>query len=130
MYSKTMNTSKILILEDDPLLTKLYTSTLSGAGFEIDAVTSGKEGLEKLVFGGYALVLLDIMLPEMDGLSVLQELKSRPPKTPNGPIIAITNLTGGAIEQEALALGAKECISKVKLAGDVLVQKVKEWIQQ
>lgn len=120
--------SKILIIEDDNLLMKLYSTCLQSAGFGVEEVINGKDGLEKIMSGGYGLILLDVMLPGMDGLTILKEVKKgNNPVLPNGPIVVMTNLTGGPIEKEAKELGVAECVDKSKLTPEILTEKVKNY---
>ena len=65
----------ILLIEDDPFLIDLYATRLRSAGFEVEVATSGKEGLEKLREKKTDLLLLDIVLPTVDGWEVLKELR-------------------------------------------------------
>ena len=65
--------TKILLIEDDQLLREMYNELLTDEGLEVTACVDGEEGYNKAVEGGFDLVLLDIMLPKMDGL---QDLKT------------------------------------------------------
>ncbi len=65
----------ILLVEDDPFLTDLYTTRLKAADFEIEVALTGKEGLEKLKERKPDLLVLDIVLPTIDGWEILQELR-------------------------------------------------------
>ena len=96
---------KILIIEDDPLLVKLYKECLQSIKVDIEIATDGKSGLDKINSENYGLVILDVMLPVMDGLTVLKEMKNGSKSNP--PVLVMTNLTGGAIEKEAINEGYK-----------------------
>jgi DNA-binding response OmpR family regulator len=120
------DTNKHLLLIEDDLYTRdLYTEILTGAGFEVESAADGAEGLTKLRDGGYDLVLLDIMLPKLDGIGILNELKKNPPEKPNGPIVVLTNLSRDRVINDALAAGAKECIIKTDVNPDQLVEAVR-----
>src|SRR5258708_3610110 len=74
---------KILVVEDEPDLLSLYSSLLTQQGYAVQAANNGQDALILMKGGGYDLVLLDIMLPKMDGLQILETLWREPPKTPN-----------------------------------------------
>lgn len=117
---------KILILEDDQYTRDVYQEVLTGAGYEVTVAVDGEEGLVKIKEGGYNLILLDMMMPKMDGLGVLTSLKENPPKEPNGPVILLTNLAHDPVISKALSLGAKSFLIKSDLNPDQLVARVKE----
>jgi len=116
---------KILLVEDDKNARDLYQEILKSAGFEIETAIDGEDGLSKIKTGGYSLILLDVMLPKMDGLAVLAALKKEPPKTGNGPIVLLSNLAHDPVIKEALSLGAKDHITKSDVNPEQLIQKVK-----
>lgn len=120
---------KILILEDDQYTRDVYQEVLTGAGYEVTTAVDGEEGLVKIKEGGYNLILLDMMMPKLDGLGVLTSLKDSPPKAANGPIILLTNLAHDPVINKALSLGAKSFLIKSDLNPDQLVAKVKELIK-
>ena len=117
---------KILVLEDDQYTRDIYHDVLTEAGFEVTTAVDGEEGLVKIKEGGYNLILLDMMMPKLDGLGVLAALKENPPKVSNGPIILLTNLAHDPVINKAVALGAKSYLIKSDLNPDQLVAKVKE----
>src|SRR5512138_1532729 len=67
--------NRILIIDDDLALTNLLTEYLTSAGFAVDAVDTGEDGLERALNGGYSLIVLDLMLPGIDGLELLRRLR-------------------------------------------------------
>jgi len=81
---------KILLIEDDQTLQELYKELLEDAGFTVQVAKDGDEGLSGLMKGGYALVLLDVMLPRKDGIAILKEMKKSKSLQPNGPIVLLT----------------------------------------
>lgn len=70
-----MPTNKILVIDDEPEVSKVLEKMLNKAGYEVTTVQSGKQALEKIINEPYSLVLCDVMMPEMDGLTVLSEIK-------------------------------------------------------
>lgn len=123
------NQKKILLVEDEKDARDLYEEILSFAGYLVDTATDGEMGLEKAKQGGYALIILDLMMPKLDGISILKSLKKKPPKTTNGPIIVLTNLAHDPVLEEALSVGASECIIKTDINPDLLTEKVRRLIQ-
>ncbi len=102
---------KILVVEDSPATQKFISFTLKYKGHEVTTAADGVEALEKLPQAPYDLVILDIMMPRMNGLEVLREIKSRP-ETRRLPVIMLTSEKGEADRQTALALGAKFFLNK------------------
>ncbi len=120
--------AKILLVEDDKDFREIYESILKDAGYEVATASDGEEGLSKASQGGFDLILLDIMLPKRDGLSILSALKSNPPKIPNKSIVVFSNLSHEKALKEAMDLGAKGFLIKTNFTPDVLVAKVKSLI--
>jgi DNA-binding response OmpR family regulator len=83
---------KILIIEDEEALLDIYVTLLKEEGFEVDGARDGQEGLDKMLTGGYDLVLLDIIMPRLNGRDVLTKYKESAPKLPNKKIVPLTNL--------------------------------------
>lgn len=125
----TSTKQKILIIEDDMYIRDVYEEILKKAGYEITTAVDGQEGVVKAQEGGYSLILLDVMMPKLDGLGVLRELKDSPPKQTNGHIVLLTNLAHNTIIEEAQKLGAWTYFVKSDLNPDELVEKVKKVLQ-
>lgn len=113
--------SKILIVEDEPDIVELLVYNLHQAGFETDAVLNGADALEQVKIQPPDLVLLDLLLPEVDGLEVCRTLK-RDPETTGIPIIILT-AKGEAIDRiVGLELGADDYITKPFSPREVLLR--------
>ena len=106
--SALMNTHKLLIIEDDPVLNSHLGELLSEAGYTVDQCEDGDKGLELASSHRYHLILLDIMLPHRDGLSLLRMLR----KTQQTPVILIT--AKGAEEERirGFSQGADDYVTK------------------
>lgn len=125
-YGLTMTAGqKILLAEDDLDTRNMHSKTLNKAGFSVETAVDGQEALNKAKEGGYALIILDILMPAMTGIDVLNELKKTPPKSPNGPAVVLTNLGQSEIIEDALKAGAAAYFVKVDLKPQELVEKVK-----
>lgn len=119
---------KVLLIEDDQFTRELYMDVFTNEGFEMDSAPDGEAGLVKAREGGYDLILLDVMMPKLDGLGVLKGLKTTPPTKPNGPILLLTNLAHDPVVQEALATGAKDYLVKAEYNPDELLEKLKVYL--
>jgi DNA-binding response OmpR family regulator len=73
---------RVLVVEDEPGIVQFVCQGLSEAGYAVDAVGDGQEGLDYALVADYDVLLIDIMLPKMDGLRLLRELRDRGIKTP------------------------------------------------
>jgi len=124
-----MESAKILVVEDDLFLRELYSDILSEEGYSIDSAANGQLALEKMKVGGYDLVLLDIIMPVMDGLVVMQELKKSPPQSPNKCVIFLTNLDKDDKIKMALQLGNGYLI-KSQITPSSLVEQVKVYLEK
>lgn len=95
-----MNTekTKILIVEDEVLISKAYTDELRDEGFSVFVAKNGQEGLELALRERPDLILLDILMPVMDGLTMMDRLRMEGIYGKNVPIILLTNLSAGEDE--------------------------------
>jgi DNA-binding response OmpR family regulator len=103
--------ARVLVIEDDVDIQQLIRSTLARQGFEVEQELDGRAGLEAAVERPPDLILLDIMLPEMDGRDVLAELKKRE-QTRDVPVIVISARGAQSDRRVALELGADDYIDK------------------
>lgn len=118
------NQQTILLVDDDELIRDLYTEVLKDANFVVEAARDGSEGLELMQKGGYDVVLLDLIMPELDGVTVLRKLKDNPASKPNKHIIVLTNLDFQPTLEEAMDLGAESYLIKSAHTPDEVVQQV------
>jgi len=115
---------KILIAEDDPFLMKVMGNILSDEGFEIELAEDGAEAIAKIGKDGYAVVLLDLIMPKKTGFEVLEEAKKKGVKT---PILVFSNLSQPEDKKEALELGAKDYFVKSDMSIDEVAAAVKKY---
>lgn len=119
------NTSKkILLVEDEDFIRELYQRQLTKAGFMVKTAADGTTALNDLGNETYDLILLDIMLPEMNGLQILREFKT---KNPNSKTIVmlLTNLGQEAVIKEGFELGAQAYLIKASYTPDQVVSEVR-----
>ena len=129
MNDQNIPAKKILVVEDDQFIRELYIDILQDEGYDVDHAVDGEEGYAKLHMGGFDLVLLDIMLPKIDGIKILEKLKNEtPPVTPNKAILVLSNLGQETIIGNAIALGARGYLIKSDHTPDQVINKVKEYL--
>ncbi|MFB5615494.1 MAG: PleD family two-component system response regulator [Candidatus Nitrosomaritimum yanchengensis] len=98
---------KILIIEDEPLVARVYEKSLKFKEYDVISARNGKDGLDLIKKEKPDLVLLDVMMPEMNGMQVLEEAMTDP-ETKNIPIVMLSNLSGRHDAELALSKGAVE----------------------
>lgn len=103
--------TKILITEDDPLMSRMYQKIFTFEGFEVVMAGDGQEGLDKIRSEKPTLVILDVMMPKLNGLEVLEKLKADP-DTKQIPVIMLTNLSSQQDAENAMLKGAVKYIVK------------------
>ncbi len=116
---------RVLIIDDDTYIRELYEEVLKNEGFDVITASDGQEGLEHLLIGGNDVILLDVMMPKIDGIGVLMKLKTSQPKIPNGPILLLTNLDHDPVLDQAIALGVQKHLLKADMLPPTLVEAVK-----
>jgi CheY-like chemotaxis protein len=121
--------TKILLVEDDPLIYRLYQKTFNLEGFEVELAEDGNVALEKLKTFTPEIILLDIMMPNMNGLEFLSKIKNDP-ATGHVPVIVLTNMSDMNIINMATARGAALCIIKSRSEPEEVVNAVKGLLAQ
>ena len=116
---------RVLIIEDDPLISRMYQTVFKFEGFDVDMARNGEEGIAKLKENRPVMVLLDIMMPKMSGIDVLKALKADP-VTKDVPVVVLTNLSGTQDAEKALELGAVKFIVKSQNRPKQIVAQIKE----
>ena len=119
--------AKILVIEDDPLMSRMYQKVFTFEGYEVEMAADGEDALTKVRTGKPTLILLDIMMPKMNGLQVLEKLKADP-DTNAIPVVMLTNLAGQQDVEKALSMGAVKYIVKSEQEPKKVVDMVKEII--
>lgn len=117
----------ILFIEDEPTLQKTLGRVLEKEGFEIQGALDGQSGLSLTKRIKPDLILLDLILPKMDGFEVLQKLK-QDEEIKEIPVIVLTNLESPQDVEKALTLGATTYLVKANYELEEVVQKIKEII--
>ena len=115
---------RILIVEDEKPMAHALELKLTHAGFEAQSVGNGEEGLALMEKESFDLVLLDLIMPKLDGFGVLEEMKKKGIKT---PVMVQTNLAQEEDEKRAKALGAKEFFIKSNTPIAEIVEQIKNF---
>ncbi len=121
------NKPHILLVEDDPLLVKMYVTKFTMEGYELTTAGDGEEGLKKAIEMKPDFIILDVMMPKMSGTDMLEALR----KTPEGkdiPVLVLTNLTQQDVALKLQQLGAKEYLVKAMLTPAQVVEKVRKYL--
>lgn len=115
---------RILFIEDDRFIADMYRIGLEAGGWSVDVAHDGAEGLRLALDARPALILLDLLLPRMDGFEVLRRLRENE-STRNVPVLILSNASGlGGREQEARQLGIEDWMVKANTTPAALASKV------
>lgn len=118
------NKGRVLVVEDEEILLAALKEELSGGGYEVEGALDGVEGLEKTKSFKPDLILLDLVMPKMDGMEMLQKLKADA-ETRDVPVVILTNLSDYERISEALSLGAMDYLVKANYKLEDLLDKVR-----
>ena len=118
---------KILIVDDETAIAQVFQQALTQAGYEVILAATGKEGQDKALSEKPDIILLDQILPDMNGNQVLQTLKSQG-ATKSIPVAIVSNFNQDGLVDNAMKAGAIEYILKYQISPQDLVEKVKQMI--
>ncbi len=124
-----MKPHKILIVEDDAGVQTMYRRFFELEKFEVETASDGLEGLEKVRKYIPDLIALDIMMPGMDGVKVLSEIKGDP-TTRHIPVIMLTNIGDETTLQQCMKLGALAYMVKLDFTPSEVVSKVRYYLSE
>jgi CheY-like chemotaxis protein len=118
----------ILLVEDDDTIATMYAMLLRSKGYSTRHARDGVEGIAMVRRDRPALILLDMMMPRMDGLQFLEALRGWP-KTSAIPVVILSNVADHSLVERALALGAVEYLVKAQTRPQVLVGALPHWLR-
>ncbi|MFK7779856.1 MAG: response regulator [Candidatus Gracilibacteria bacterium] len=121
-------TKKLLIIEDDKVLNEMYALKFKKEGFEVESAYDGIEGLAKVASFNPEAILLDIMMPSMNGFETLQAIKSQ--TSSNCKIIIFTNIVDKDKINKAIEMGADDYLIKADTTPKDAVEKVEEYLKK
>jgi len=122
-----MEKRKVLIIEDEKSIRTMYAEILTDEGFEVLEEGDGMSGLNRALDGDWDVLLLDIMLPRLDGVELLKKLKNNP-GTSSKPIIILSNLADPSIKKNCINLGAKEFLIKSDIVPSDVIIAIKKYV--
>ena len=116
---------RVLVIDDDPLMQRLFSNILQHLGCQVLVASTGEQGIELALQHLPQLIILDYVMPDMDGLDTLKVLKGRE-ETSRIPVLIATGFLDAAANDQFLIAGAAACLSKPFEAGALmrLVEKL------
>lgn len=120
-----MNTKRILLVEDEPLIINAYTQWLTREGYIIETAHDGKDGLQKAKGGSFDLILLDLILPKLDGFEFLERYRHHDAPS---PVVVLSNLGQESDIARARELGAVDYLVKANHSLDSLGEKLQTYL--
>ncbi len=123
------NKQTILMIEDDVFLAEIFKKRLEKVGYQVVLADNGEKGLSLAKKDKPDLILLDMILPKMNGFEVLKKLK-RNKKYENIPVVVLTNLSSKQDIKKAFELGATEYLIKFHVTPKEIIEKIKELLKK
>ncbi len=121
---------KILIVDDEIDLRAMFKDILSTFGYDSDEAEDGVVCLEKMEKNKYDLILLDLMMPRMDGMEALTQIKKDPKKYGDAPILILTNLTSDVAIKEGFERKADGYLIKTELTPEQVVEEIEKVLKK
>lgn len=115
----------ILLIEDDPFLIDIYTTKLKGSGFLVEVASQGEEAVIKVKEKPFDLVLLDIVLPKLDGWEILRQIKAES-KLKDLKVIILSNLSQKEEVEKGMNLGADKYLIKAHYTPSEVIEEIKK----
>ena len=127
MTETPKNQNKILVVEDDIAMREIVVHKLTANGFEVKQAEDGQKGIELAIKEKPDLILLDLMLPEVDGFQVLETIRKNPdPTVAKTPIIVLSNLWSNKDILKTKSLNVQAYMVKAYFTTDEIMKKVNE----
>ncbi len=118
----------ILLIEDEKDIRALYAEVLRDAGYDVLEASDGEVGLDIAQHGEWDLMLLDIMIPKVDGVTLLKRMKADM-ETRKRPVILLTNLGSETLITECFEFGATGYLIKAEVTPDSIINEVKNYLK-
>lgn len=119
--------AKILIVDDEEILRRIYSDRLTFEGFDVETAGDGEEAVTKMQAAPPNLILLDILMPKLNGLQVLEQMNTNPVLKAI-PVIVLSNVANDENIKKALSLGAKDYLLKTNFSPNEIISKIKTLI--
>lgn len=121
---------KILLVEDDPMISEIYQKKMTQSGYDVEVSMSGEDALKKMQSNTYDLVLLDLVLPGLDGSDVLKELSGAGSKSLPSPVVVFSNLNDSDNQEMAFQYGAIGFVEKSHFNPSEMLNEVERFIRE
>ncbi len=128
MSQQPASNKTVLLIEDDPMLTKMYQTKFESEGYKVLIALNGEEGLNTALLEDVGIIILDLLMPKLSGLDFLTKLRQEP-KGKEIPVLVLTNLTQKEDQQKASDLGVKEYLVKSNLTPTQVLEKVNLYLK-
>jgi len=119
---------RVLVVEDDSFLAGMYLTKFGIEGFTVELASDGKEGVKKAKEWKPDIILLDVVLPIMDGFTALEAVRNDP-DTQGIPVILLTNLGQKSDVEKGMKLGASDYLIKAHFMPSEVIEKVKHLLK-
>ncbi|MBU0732032.1 response regulator [Patescibacteria group bacterium] len=119
--------NKLMVVDDDRFITKVYSIKLAHEGYDVILAYNGEEALEKAKKDKPGLILLDLIMPRMDGFETLERLKKNP-KLKNVPVLILSNLGQDTDIDRAMELGAEDYLVKSNISLKYILEKIDQYM--
>ncbi|MFH0854218.1 MAG: response regulator [bacterium] len=120
---------KILIIEDDKILADMYAVKFRRDGYEVLTTQNGLEGYNLAIAEKPGIILLDVILPEMDGFSILTDIK-KDKNLKNTAVILLTNLGQRGDIDKGISLGATDYLTKSNITPAEVIERIKTIVEK
>lgn len=120
---------KILLIEDEDHIREIYKEELESVGFFVSTCPTGNQGLDMFLKDDFDLVLLDLVLPDVNGLHILKEIKKNTSKK-KIPIVILSNLDQDIVKRQGMEFGAEAYLEKVSNTPDIIVGKIEDILKK
>lgn len=120
---------KVLLVEDDTFLLEMYSTKFNLEGFEVFTAPDGEEGIKLAKKEKPDIILLDVLMPKVDGFTALKKLK-KDPQTKNIPVVLLTNLGQKNDIDKGLKEGAEGYLIKAHFIPSEVVVKIKKILEK
>lgn len=122
--------NKILLVEDDQILARLYQTKFQKEGFDIQLAFDGQEGFDKFSTFEPDLIILDLIMPKVDGFTFLEKIKSDPVLAKRKTsIVVLSNLGQESDIKKAMEMGAKDFFIKADVSLSQMVEKARKYLK-
>lgn len=119
--------AKILYIEDDAMVADAYKTALEAEGHAVDVAVNGEEGIQKLKADFYNLVILDVMMPEMNGVAFMETIREDP-VLKDVRVVALSNLAGTHDSAFLKEKGVLDYLVKSQTKPRILVEKIEQYL--